>query len=45
MRSTIALRLQQSKQQIPHFYETIDVDMETIVSVREKLPPKAGNRS
>src|SRR6185436_19735666 len=37
MRSTIALRLQQSKQQIPHFYETIDVDAEAISSLREKL--------
>ena len=37
MRSTIALRLQQSKQQIPHFYETIDVDAETISALREKL--------
>jgi pyruvate dehydrogenase E2 component (dihydrolipoamide acetyltransferase) len=37
MRATIALRLQQSKQQVPHFYETIDVDMESTASVREKL--------
>ena len=37
MRQTIALRLQQSKQQIPHFYETIDVDVEAISRSREKL--------
>jgi pyruvate dehydrogenase E2 component (dihydrolipoamide acetyltransferase) len=37
MRATIALRLQQSKQQIPHFYETIDIDVEGLSSVREKL--------
>ncbi|MBC8106982.1 MAG: 2-oxo acid dehydrogenase subunit E2 [Anaerolineae bacterium] len=37
MRQTIALRLQQSKQQIPHFYETIDADVESISNVREKL--------
>src|SRR5262249_10214600 len=27
MRATIAQRLQQSKQQIPHFYETVEVDV------------------
>jgi pyruvate dehydrogenase E2 component (dihydrolipoamide acetyltransferase) len=37
MRQTIALRLQQSKQQIPHFYETIDADVESLATVREKL--------
>jgi pyruvate dehydrogenase E2 component (dihydrolipoamide acetyltransferase) len=37
MRQTIALRLQQSKQQIPHFYETVDVDMETISALRERV--------
>ena len=37
MRSTIALRLQQSKQQIPHFYETIDIDVEALSSLREKV--------
>lgn len=37
MRQTIALRLQQSKQQIPHFYETIDIDMTSAVALRQKL--------
>lgn len=37
MRQTIALRLQQSKQQIPHFYETIDIDMEAAAALRDKL--------
>jgi len=37
MRQTIALRLQQSKQNIPHFYETIDIDMEAVSALREKL--------
>ena len=37
MRATIALRLQQSKQQIPHFYETIDIDVQALSSLREKL--------
>jgi pyruvate dehydrogenase E2 component (dihydrolipoamide acetyltransferase) len=37
MRQTIALRLQQSKQQIPHFYETIDIDMTAANALRQKL--------
>ncbi len=37
MRQTIALRLQQSTQNLPHFYETIDIDMEAVVQLREKL--------
>lgn len=37
MRQTIALRLQQSTQQLPHFYETIDIDVEALVAVRERL--------
>jgi pyruvate dehydrogenase E2 component (dihydrolipoamide acetyltransferase) len=34
MRSAIAKSLQASKQNIPHFYETIDVDVEDIMSLR-----------
>jgi len=37
MRSVIAQRLQQSKQQIPHFYETVDIDMEQIVQLRARM--------
>ncbi len=37
MRTVIAQRLQQSKQSIPHFYETIDIDMEAAAGLREKL--------
>jgi pyruvate dehydrogenase E2 component (dihydrolipoamide acetyltransferase) len=37
MRQTIASRLQQSKQNIPHFYETIDIDMTAAVELRKKL--------
>lgn len=37
MRQTIAVRLQQSKQQVPHFYESIDIDMEAVATLREKL--------
>jgi pyruvate dehydrogenase E2 component (dihydrolipoamide acetyltransferase) len=37
IRSVIAQRLQQSKQQIPHFYETMDVDVEDLSKLRERL--------
>ncbi len=37
MRQTIATRLQQAKQQIPHIYISIEVDVEALMSVREKL--------
>src|SRR5688500_14841806 len=37
MRATIAQRLQQSKQQIPHFYSTIEADVEQIAQMRQRL--------
>ena len=37
MRQTIAQRLQQSKQNIPHFYESIDIDMTLANDLRKKL--------
>jgi pyruvate dehydrogenase E2 component (dihydrolipoamide acetyltransferase) len=37
IRGVIAMRLQQSKQTIPHFYETIDINMEAASALREKL--------
>jgi pyruvate dehydrogenase E2 component (dihydrolipoamide acetyltransferase) len=37
MRATIAQRLQQSKQQVPHFYETVDVDVEELSKLRERM--------
>ena len=37
IRQVIAQRLQQSKQTIPHFYETIDIDMEAVSDLREKV--------
>jgi len=37
MRSAIAKSLQASKQNLPHFYETIDVDVEDLVKLRTKL--------
>jgi len=37
MRTAIAAALQRSKQQIPHFYETIDIDVEVLSSLRASL--------
>src|SRR5205085_1729806 len=37
MRKTIAARLLQAKQTIPHFYLTIACDLDTLMDVREKL--------
>ena len=37
MRKTIARRLTQSKQTVPHFYLTIDVDAGELVALREKI--------
>lgn len=37
MRSAIAAALQRSKQQIPHFYETIDVDVEELSALRVRV--------
>ena len=39
MRATIALRLQQSKQQIPHFYETADIDVEGRMDATTTMDP------
>ena len=37
MRATIAQRLQQSKQTIPHFYEVVDIDMQAANDLRASL--------
>jgi pyruvate dehydrogenase E2 component (dihydrolipoamide acetyltransferase) len=37
MRSAIAAGLQRSKQNVPHFYETVDVDVEALSSLRGRL--------
>jgi pyruvate dehydrogenase E2 component (dihydrolipoamide acetyltransferase) len=37
MRKTIARRLQQSKQQIPHFYLTLDCRMDAVLAMRAEL--------
>lgn len=41
MRKTIARRLSESKFQAPHFYLTIDVDMDNAVTMRESLKQKS----
>jgi pyruvate dehydrogenase E2 component (dihydrolipoamide acetyltransferase) len=37
MRSVIAAALQKSKQTIPHFYETVDIDVEDLSKLRERI--------
>lgn len=37
MRKTIARRLQESKQQVPHFYSTVEVDAEPLQAFREQM--------
>jgi pyruvate dehydrogenase E2 component (dihydrolipoamide acetyltransferase) len=37
MRIAIANALQKSKQTVPHFYETTDIDVEELVKLRERL--------
>ena len=40
MRSAIAIALQRSKQLVPHFYESIDIDIEQISKLREGMNRK-----
>jgi pyruvate dehydrogenase E2 component (dihydrolipoamide acetyltransferase) len=37
MRKTIARRLVESKQQVPHFYLTVDYDVDALVALRERI--------
>ena len=37
IRKTIAKRMQESKQTVPHFYVTVEIDMELAMSFREQL--------
>jgi pyruvate dehydrogenase E2 component (dihydrolipoamide acetyltransferase) len=37
MRKTIARRLTESKQTVPHFYLTVDLDADALVALRERL--------
>ncbi|HZZ44024.1 MAG TPA: dihydrolipoamide acetyltransferase family protein [Tepidisphaeraceae bacterium] len=40
MRVAIATALQRSKQNVPHFYESIDIDVEDLSKLRERLNAK-----
>ncbi len=42
MRKVIARRLTESKQQVPHFYLSVDIDAEPLVRFREQLNAEAG---
>ncbi len=44
MRRTIARRLTESKQQVPHFYLTIDVDAEPLVDLRSRFNTEVGRK-
>ena len=41
MRKTIARRLTESKQTVPHFYVTVDVSLENLLPLRERLNMQA----
>ena len=42
MRQAIARRMQESKQQIPHFYVATDVRMDAVLTLRDELSKAAG---
>jgi pyruvate dehydrogenase E2 component (dihydrolipoamide acetyltransferase) len=37
IRKTIAKRMQESKQSVPHFYVTVEIDMEAAIAFREQI--------
>jgi len=43
MRKTIARRLSESKQTVPHFYLTIDCEVDELLKVRKELNARAGD--
>jgi pyruvate dehydrogenase E2 component (dihydrolipoamide acetyltransferase) len=43
MRKVIAQRLQESKQTIPHFYLTLDVELDALLALRKQLNEKRDN--
>ena len=43
MRSTIAARLVQAKQSVPHFYLTADVDVSSLIALRTLINEKSGS--
>ena len=44
IRKTIAKRMQESKQTVPHFYVTVEIDMEPAMSFREQLNTAADSK-
>ncbi|WP_432347989.1 pyruvate dehydrogenase complex dihydrolipoamide acetyltransferase [Shinella yambaruensis] len=44
MRKTIAKRLQESKQTIPHFYVSVDVELDALLALRAQLNDSAPRR-
>jgi pyruvate dehydrogenase E2 component (dihydrolipoamide acetyltransferase) len=45
LRSAIARRMTESKTGVPHFYVTVDVDMEAVLDLREQLNAMLGDAS
>lgn len=43
MRKVIARRLTESKQTVPHFYLTVDIELDALLSLRKQLNEKAGD--
>ena len=41
MRKTIARRLTESKQTIPHFYLTIDCELDALLALRQQINAKS----
>jgi pyruvate dehydrogenase E2 component (dihydrolipoamide acetyltransferase) len=44
IRKTIAIRMAQSKQQVPHFYLSIEADMDPAISFREQLNTRSESK-
>ncbi len=44
IRKTIAKRMQESKQIVPHFYVTVEIDMEPAMAFRDQLNAAAGSK-
>ncbi|SDF71422.1 pyruvate dehydrogenase E2 component (dihydrolipoamide acetyltransferase) [Limimonas halophila] len=44
MRRTIAKRMSESKQEVPHFYLTVDIEMDELLRVRKELNGRAEQR-
>lgn len=45
MRKTIARRLSEAKQTVPHFYLTIEVELDAVLSLRQRLNGRPGAES